>query len=242
MQSSANAPSAKDKTKGKIIVALDLPDEASALRAVEQLSGEVGLFKVGLQLFTACGPSIVRKIRALGSGVFLDLKFHDIPNTVRHAVESAVALDVQMLTVHAGGGREMLVAATAGAGDSSCIVLGVTVLTSANERTLSEMGVQRTVADQVEALGKIAAEAGLGGLVASAHEIGLLRRHIPSEMKLVIPGIRPAGAAVQDQKRVMTPLEAVAAGADYLVIGRPILEAADPAQAARDIAASFERS
>ncbi len=235
MQSPVNPSSAKDK----IIVALDLPDEASALRAVEQLTGEVGLFKVGLQLFTACGPSIVRQIRAQGAGVFLDLKFHDIPNTVRHAVESAVALDVQMLTVHAGGGREMLEAATAGAVHSSCIVLGVTVLTSSNERTLSEMGVQRSVPDQVAALGKIAAESGLGGLVASAHEIGLLRGCIPSGMKLVIPGIRPAGVAVQDQKRVMTPLEAVAAGADYLVIGRPILGAENPLQAAREIAANL---
>lgn len=235
MHSPVKSASAKDK----IIVALDLPDEKSALRAIEILTGEVGLFKVGLQLFTACGPSIVRQIRALGGGVFLDLKFHDIPNTVRHAVESAIALDVQILTVHAGGGREMLVAAAAGAAGSATIVLGVTVLTSSNSQTLAEMGVQREVPDQVEALGKIAAEAGLGGLVASAHEIGLLRRHIPSSMKLIIPGIRPAGTAAQDQKRVMTPLEAITAGADYLVIGRPILGAENPVQAAREIVASM---
>ena len=235
MHSSVNPVSAKEK----IIVALDLPDASSAMRTVEQLSGEVGLFKVGLQLFTACGPDIVRQIRSLGGGVFLDLTFHDIPNTVRHAVESAVALDVQMLTVHAGGGREMLQAAAAGAAGSSTVVLGVTVLTSSNAETLAEMGVQRDVPTQVGELGTSAAESGLGGLVASAHEIGLLRLRIPSAMKLVIPGIRPAGAAVQDQKRVMTPLEAVKAGADYLVIGRPILGAADPVSAARQIAASL---
>ncbi len=235
MHSSANSDPAKDK----IIVALDLPDETSALAAVEKLTGEVGLFKIGLQLFTACGPNIVRQIRALGGNVFLDLKFHDIPNTVRHAVESAVALDVQMLTVHAGGGREMLVAAATGAAGSATTVLGVTVLTSSNAQTLAEMGVNREVSDQVEALGKIVAEAGLGGLVASAHEIGLLRRYLPRSIKLVIPGIRPVGAETQDQKRVMTPLEAITAGADYLVIGRPILQAADPVAAAREIAASF---
>ncbi len=235
MHSPANLSAAKDK----IIVALDLPDAAAALRAVELLTGEVGIFKIGLQLFTASGPALVRQIRSLGAAVFLDLKFHDIPNTVRHAVESAVALDVQMLTVHAGGGREMLVAAAAGAAGSAVRMLGVTVLTSSNANTLREIGVGTSVADQVQSLGKLAAEAGLGGLVASAHEIDLLRRHLPAAVKLVIPGIRPAGVETQDQKRTMTPREAVDLGADYLVIGRPILAASDPVQAAREIVASM---
>lgn len=235
MHPPANLSAAKDK----IIVALDLPDAKAALQAVEALTGEVGLFKIGLQLFTAVGPDLVRELRQRGAAVFLDLKFHDIPNTVRHAVESAVALDVQLLTVHAGGGREMLVAAAAGAAGTNTRVLGVTVLTSANANTLREIGVGASVADQVEALGKLAAEASLGGLVASPHEIDLLRRHVPDSLKLVIPGIRPAGAETQDQKRTMTPREAVDLGADYLVIGRPILGAANPVQAARDIIASL---
>jgi len=158
---------------------------------------------------------------------------------VRHAVEAAVALDVQMLTVHTCGGREMLEAAAAGGAGSGVLLLGVTVLTSSDERTLREIGVPRSVSDQVAALGLLAAESGLGGLVASGHEITLLRQCVPSAMRLVIPGIRPAGNDAQDQKRVLTPAAALAAGADYLVIGRPILQAADPVAAAREIASSL---
>jgi len=235
MHSVENIAAAKEK----IIVALDVPSPAQAMALAEQLATEVGWMKIGLQLFTLAGPELVRTIRAAGARVFLDLKFHDIPNTVRHAVESAVTLDVQMLTVHTSGGGEMLRAAVAGAAGSPVRVLGVTVLTSSNQETLAETGVSRPVADQVAALGKLAVEAGLGGLVASAHEAALLRSMVPPEMALVIPGIRPAGEATQDQKRVMTPLEAVRAGADYLVIGRPITAAPDPVQAARAIAASL---
>ncbi|HEY5893853.1 MAG TPA: orotidine-5'-phosphate decarboxylase [Chthoniobacterales bacterium] len=227
------------EAKEKIIVPLDVTTAAEALHLVEILSPEVGWFKIGLQLFTRNGPEIVRLVRATGAKVFLDLKFHDIPNTVLHAVESAVALDIQMLTVHASGGHEMLAAAARGAAGSATRVLGVTVLTSSNQQTLSETGVTRPVAEQVESLGKLAASAGLGGLVASPLEVALLRRVIPAEMKLVIPGIRPAGSDAGDQKRIMTPGEAVAQGADYLVIGRPITASPDPVAAARAIAASL---
>ncbi|HEY5753299.1 MAG TPA: orotidine-5'-phosphate decarboxylase [Chthoniobacterales bacterium] len=228
------------EAKEKIIVPLDVTTAAEALHLVEMLASEVGWFKIGLQLFTRNGPEVVRLVRGTGARVFLDLKFHDIPNTVLHAVESAIALDVQMLTVHASGGHEMLAAAVRGAAGSATRVLGVTVLTSSNQQTLTETGVMRPIAEQVESLSQLAAAAGLGGLVASPLEVALLRAVVPREMKLVIPGIRPAGSDANDQKRIMTPPEAVAQGADYLVIGRPITAAADPVAAARVIVASLQ--
>ncbi len=218
------------KPAERIIVALDYPSAAPALALADRLGGEVGCFKVGLQLYTAEGPDLVRELRRRGARVFLDLKLHDIPNTVAQAVRSAAALDVQMLTLHLGGGRAMIEAAVA-ARPEGLLLLGVTVLTSSTEETLRETGVPDPLAQQVERLGRLGVAAGIGGLVASPHEVGLLRREMPAGIRLVIPGIRPAGSDPGDQKRHLTPREAVAAGADYLVIGRPITAAADPAEA-----------
>lgn len=220
----------------RIIVALDLPTGAAALDLARALSPHAGLFKIGLQLFIAAGPDIVRAVRDLGGRVFLDLKLHDIPNTVGRAVESATSLGAEMLTIHLQGGHAMLEAA-AQAAPAEMLLLGVTVLTSADERTLREIGVTGTVEEQVLRLAEIAAAAGLRGLVASAHELAPLRNAYRNGMKIVTPGIRPEGAQAHDQKRAMTPREALAAGADYLVIGRPITAAPDPRAALEQIMA-----
>lgn len=231
-----------------IIVALDVPNEEAALELANQLSGKVGAFKIGLELFTRCGPDIVRKIRETGGEVFLDLKFHDIPNTVAQAVRSAVDLDIQMLTIHTCGGLEMMKAAEEAAqaraaelGRPAPLVLGVTVLTSMDTNDLNRVGVEHDVARQVERLASLAVEAGLRGLVCSPLEIEMLRGILPRETQLVTPGIRPAGADVGDQKRFLTPREAVDAGANWLVIGRPIRQPKDgsPAEAADVIFASI---
>ncbi len=218
----------------ELIVALDVADLASAAALVEQLYPTVTLFKVGLQLFTAEGPRAVEAVQQRGGRVFLDLKLHDIPNTVAGAVREAARLGVEMCTLHASGGRSMLQAAAqsvAGSG-SPMRLLAVTVLTSLDSRGLEEVvGSQLDVAAQVVRLALLAREAGLDGVVASPHEIGVLRATVGPSMRLVIPGVRPAWAATDDQRRVMTPHEAAVAGADYLVIGRPITAAADPVQA-----------
>lgn len=225
-----------------IIVALDVPDAARAIELAEQLSPYVGALKIGKELFTAVGPEIVRRLRAAGARVFLDLKFHDIPNTVAGAVRAAARLDVQMLTLHTAGGSAMMRAAVQAAGEMAQatgteppLLLGVTVLTSMDPAALEETGVPGPVEQQVERLARLAIEAGLPGLVCSPQELRLLRAVLPAEVQLVTPGIRPASAALGDQKRVMTPAEAMAAGANWLVIGRPITGAADPAIAARQI-------
>jgi orotidine-5'-phosphate decarboxylase len=218
----------------ELIVALDVGDLASAAALVEQLYPTVTLFKVGLQLFTAEGPRAVEAVRQRGGAVFLDLKLHDIPNTVAGAVREAARLGVAMCTLHASGGRLMLqAAAQAVAGSGSAMrLLAVTVLTSLDSRGLEEaVGSTLDVTAQVVRLASLAREAGLDGVVASPHEIGVLRAVLGPSMHLVIPGIRPAWAAADDQRRVMTPHEAAVAGADYLVIGRPITAAADPVQA-----------
>ena len=234
--------------KNPIIVALDVPSEDAALDLAGQLSGKVGAFKIGLELFTRCGPSIVRKIRKSGGDVFLDLKFHDIPNTVAHAVRSAVDLDVQMLTIHTCGGLDMMKAAEEAAleraaelGRPAPLVLGVTVLTSMDTNDLNRVGVEHDVARQVERLATLAVEAGLRGLVCSPLEIEMLRGILPHKTQLVTPGIRPAGADVGDQKRILTPREAIDAGASWLVIGRPIRQPkqGSPAEAADAILASL---
>ena len=230
-----------------IIVALDVPQPEAALRLAEQLAPVVGAFKVGKELFTAAGPEIVRRLRATGGAVFLDLKFHDIPNTVAKAVESAVALDVQMLTIHASGGLAMMRAAEQAAQESARrlgrpapLVLGVTVLTSMDGRDLAEIGLGLDVGAQVERLALLAVRAGLRGLVCSPLELGALRKILPREMQLVTPGIRPAdGRKADDQKRTLTPAEALAAGASWLVIGRPITAADDPRAAAGRILESL---
>ncbi len=232
--------------RNPIIVALDVPTAERALELAGQLAGVVGAFKIGKELFTAAGPDIVRRVRTTGAAVFLDLKFHDIPNTVASAVRAAVRLDVQMLTIHAIGGVAMMRAAEEAAHEEAVkrnslppLVLGVTVLTSMDDPTLAELGILATAAQQVERLARLAAGAGLRGLVCSPLEIALLRNVVPSTVQLVTPGIRPAGADKGDQKRTLTPAEAIAAGANWLVIGRPIIAAPDPVAAARAILGSL---
>jgi len=229
-----------------IIVALDVPDSAQALQLVHALSGKVGAFKVGKELFVSSGPEIVKQIRATGAHVFLDLKFHDIPNTVAKAVEAATFLDVQMLTIHASGGKLMMQAAEEAAQKTALklnrpapLVLAVTVLTSLDGPQIAEIGLQPDVEKQVERLALLAASAGIRGLVCSPLEIVPLRKVIPPSVQLVTPGIRPAASDLGDQKRVMTPREAVQAGANWLVIGRPIYASPNPADAALQILQSL---
>ena len=223
-------------------MALDVPKAEDARRLVDRLRGHVGLFKVGSQLFTAAGPELVREIVQRGERVFLDLKFHDIPNTVAGAVASAAALGVSLVTVHGLGGRAMLEAGVGALPALGTRLVAITVLTSHDERTLGEIGVGGGVTDSVRRLALLAKDAGLDGVVASPHEATLIREACGSEFLIVTPGIRPAGAAAGDQARAATPLAALAAGADYLVVGRPITEAADPAQAADRIVSEMERA
>jgi orotidine-5'-phosphate decarboxylase len=218
----------------QIIVALDVDSRAEALNLVRRLKGRVGLFKVGSQLFTSEGPEFVREIVREGEKVFLDLKFHDIPNTVTKAVLAAARLGASMLTLHAGGGVKMMSAA-ANAVKQTCDaaerpqLLGVTVLTSLADEDLVQVGVRADAATQVATLAKLAEDAGLDGVVASPSELSLLRSQLGRAMKIVTPGIRPAGSDVNDQSRIATPAAALQAGADYLVIGRPITASTDPA-------------
>jgi len=218
------------KAAENIIVALDLPTKKEALELVEELDGQISFFKIGLQLYTAEGPEIVRAVSSTGSKVFLDLKLHDIPNTVARAVESGGRLGAQMLTVHLSGGSEMIRAATT-ARANNMLLLGVTVLTSSTEETLREIGIASGVADQVLRLAKLGVDAGIDGVVASPHEIKPLRREFAHKMKIVVPGIRPSGAEPGDQRRIMTLREALEAGADYLVIGRPVTGHQNPREA-----------
>src|ERR1043166_3836226 len=222
------------KAADKIIVALDVATNREALALVDQLREQISFFKIGLQLYTAAGPQIVRAVSATGARVFLDLKLHDIPNTVGRAVESATKLDVEMLTIHLSGGTEMIRAAV-NARTNQMSILGVTVLTSVAEQALSEIGIHEPIDKQVLRLARLGAGTGIDGIVASAHEIKSLRGALGDKIKIVVPGIRPAGSEAGDQKRTMTPREAIEAGADYLVIGRPILAAANPLDAARKI-------
>jgi orotidine-5'-phosphate decarboxylase len=222
------------KAAEKIIVALDVPTKEEALKIVEKLRDQISFFKIGLQLYIAEGPAIVRAVSSTGSKVWLDLKLHDIPNTVARAVESTSRLGVQMLTIHLSGGSKMLHAATA-ARVNNMLLLGVTVLTSATEETLREIGIQDRVDDQVLRLASLGIEAGIDGVVASSHEIKSLRREFGDKIKLVVPGIRPSWSDADDQKRTMTPCEALEAGADYLVVGRPIIAHPNPPEAVAKI-------
>ena len=222
------------KAADKIIVALDVATKEKALDLVEQLHGEISFFKIGLQLYTAEGPEVVRAVLATGVRVWLDLKLYDIPNTVARAVESASTLGVQMLTIHLSGGSEMIRAATA-ARANDMLILGVTVLTSSTEQTLREIGITDIVEDQVLRLARLGAEAGIDGVVASPHEIKTLRREFGHRIKIAVQGIRPTWADPGDQKRFMTPSEAIEAGADYIGIGRPITAHAQPREAVRKI-------
>ena len=232
--------------KNPIIAALDVPDAEAALKLANEIAPAVGAFKIGSELFTAAGPDIVKKIRATSASVFLDLKFHDIPNTVAKAVASAVQLDVQMLTVHTSGGLDMLKAAEQAAeeaawklGRTPPLVLGVTVLTSLNAGTLREIGLDVNVEYQVRRLAMVAVKAGLRGLVCSPQEVAKLKQFLPPNMQLVTPGIRTGEEKADDQKRTLSPREAIQAGANWLVIGRPIYAAENPRAAAQKILESL---
>jgi orotidine-5'-phosphate decarboxylase len=213
--------------RDRLIVALDLPTQAKALALVSVLSGSVSTYKIGLQLYTAAGPAIVQAVAATGAKIFLDLKLHDIPTTVAKAVGAAGELGVQMLTLHLSGGSAMLKAA-AEAKPPHLSLLGVTVLTSATQETLGEIGIDLQLRDQVIRLAELGKSSGVDGLITSPREVSVLRERLGPEMMLVTPGVRPVWAAADDQKRFTTPNEAIKAGADYLVIGRPITAAPDP--------------
>jgi len=225
--------------KDKIIVALDVAEPAQALALARTLQPGVGVFKVGLELFTAAGPDIVRELRAMGCNVFLDLKLHDIPNTVARAVDNAVKLGVSFLTLHACGGAGMLQAASDSAHDSSLRLLAVTVLTSLTDADLAQMGINETAAARVMRLAAMAVECNVRGIVCSSHEVKALRSTFPAGVVLVTPGIRPAGSKTHDQKRVATPKEAIKWGADYIVVGRAITDTPDPLAAAKQVADSM---
>ena len=230
------------KDKDRLIVALDVPGATQARQIVQAIGEAATTYKIGKQLFTAEGPQVVRDLVASGRKVFLDLKYHDIPNTVAGAVRSAAELGVSMLTVHASGGSKMLKTAAEAASQSPAkpMVLAVTVLTSLSDADLQELGIAGNVLSQVLRLGALARAAGCGGLVASAHEARELRNALGEGFAIVTPGVRPTGAPAGDQARVVTPRDAIAAGATYLVVGRPILEAPDPAKAAQQIALEIE--
>jgi orotidine-5'-phosphate decarboxylase len=214
----------------RIIVALDVPTAREALNLIDQLGSEISFFKIGLQLYTASGPEIVRNVLASGAKTFLDLKLHDIPNTVAKAVGAAGELGVQMLTVHLSGGRAMLRAAVA-ARAPHLTLLGVSVLTSATDETLREAGVALPVAEQVIRLVELGLTSDITGFVTSAHEVESVRSRAGDRAILVVPGVRPAWWGADDQNRVMTPREAIDRGADYLVIGRPVTAHANPREA-----------
>lgn len=232
---------APTSARERLIVALDVSSARQARELVTSLGDIPGYYKVGLQLFTAEGPDFVRELRGAGHQVFLDLKLHDIPNTVAHAVKSACGLGASMLTVHAGGGPAMLKAAVEAAGNR-LTVLAVTVLTSMNDDELTQVGVAGRVLDQVLRLAELAQSAGCRGVVASARESAQLRQMLGEGFAIVNPGVRPAGAELNDQRRVSTPAEAIRAGASHLVVGRPITQAADPAKAAREIVAEIAQA
>lgn len=233
---------AQASAQDRLIVALDVPDAASAFALVDRLEGRCHWFKVGLELFVAAGPQIVEKLAARSYSVFLDLKFHDIPNTVAGAVRSAAALGAKLMTVHAAGGPAMLAAARealAGVASQDSNdrpqLLAVTVLTSMDRQQLGAIGIDRDPAAQVESLARMGLEAGIRGFVCSPEEVERLRKIGGPEAVLVVPGIRPAGAAIGDQKRIATPADALRRGASYLVVGRPITQAADPAAAVQAV-------
>jgi orotidine-5'-phosphate decarboxylase len=225
----------------ELIVALDVPSLADVDRTLARLGPAVGFYKIGLELFTASGPEAVRRVKAAGKRVFLDLKLHDIPRTVERAVRAAAALGVDMLTLHAAGGRAMVAAAreAAGAPGAGPLLVAVTVLTSLDAADLADQGLSRDPAVQAEVLGELAVSAGADGVVCSAAEAARLRATLGPHACLVTPGVRPAGVAAGDQKRVATPREAARNGATHVVVGRPILDAPDPAAAAAAIRAEL---
>ncbi|HET9280523.1 MAG TPA: orotidine-5'-phosphate decarboxylase [Candidatus Angelobacter sp.] len=239
--SSTLASPASSGMRERLIVALDVSSASAAHSLVQRIGDAAGIYKVGLQLFTAEGPSFVRDLVRSGKRVFLDLKLHDIPNTVSHAVKSAVDLGVHMLTVHASGGAAMLRAATEAAG-GKLNVLAVTVLTSLSDEDLEETGIAGRVTDQALRMAALAQNAGCQGIVSSPREALLIRKSLGEGFAIVTPGIRPAGAESNDQQRIATPAQAIVNGASHIVVGRPITHAADPAKAARAIISEMEQA
>ncbi len=230
----------RDEARNKIIFALDVNEFSDVEKWASLIADRVGMFKVGKQLYTACGPVVVRMIQKYGGEVFLDLKYHDIPNTVAMASLEAARLGVKLFNLHALGGYEMMTTTVEALdrefrGAERPKVLAVTILTSSNEETLRAVGIDRPVPEMVVRLAQLAKRAGIDGVVASPQETPLIREACGKEFLIVTPGVRPAFASADDQKRIMTPASAVAAGADYLVIGRPISAASDPVQAAEAI-------
>src|SRR5271166_1438116 len=221
----------------RLIVALDVSSAAAAQKIVAAVGDSAFCYKVGMQLYTAEGPQVVRNLVASGRRVFLDLKYHDIPNTVAAAVREAASLGVRMLTIHASGGGKMIRSAVEAArsANPALMVLGVTVLTSLNDNDLDKLGIHGRVQDQVLRLAALALADGCHGVVTSAREASALRRELEGDFAIVTPGVRPAGAEPGDQTRVATPAEAIAAGATHIVVGRPITAAADTAAEAREI-------
>jgi orotidine-5'-phosphate decarboxylase len=227
----------------RLIVALDVSSAAAAQKIVAAVGDSASTYKVGMQLYTAEGPGIVRDLVNSGRKVFLDLKFHDIPNTVAAAVREASSLGVSMLTVHGSGGSKMLKAAAEaakGPARRAPIVLAVTVLTSMDQNDLNSVGIPGKVAEQVVRLARTAVQSGCGGVVASVQEAALLRKELGKDFAIVTPGIRPAGSDVGDQARIATPAEAMAAGATHIVVGRPITGAEDPGEAAKEVVREME--
>jgi len=218
-----------------LIAALDVNSREEAFAVVEKIGPSVEWYKVGKQLFTRCGPELIGGLKQRGKKVFLDLKYHDIPNTVAQAVRSAAAIGADMVNVHASGGPSMLKAAAQAAAESNICLIAVTVLTSLDQQELNAIGIQDSPAEQVLRLAQLTQQAGLAGVVCSAREITLIQEACGKDFLTIVPGIRPAGADAGDQKRIMTPAQAAAAGASYIVVGRPILAASDPSEAARSI-------
>ncbi|MBW4967666.1 orotidine-5'-phosphate decarboxylase [Pseudoalteromonas sp. CR1] len=227
----------------KVLIALDYDDQETALAFVKQLSPDTCRLKVGKEMFTYFGPEFVKELIELGFDVFLDLKFHDIPNTVAKAVTAAAKMGVWMVNVHASGGFEMMTKAKVALepfGDKAPILIAVTVLTSMDESELKRLGINKSPQEQVIYLAKLAKEAGLDGVVCSAQEASVLKAELGEYFKLVTPGIRPEGSDAGDQKRIMTPKKAIEAGSDYLVVGRPITNASNPVKVLQDVNESIK--
>lgn len=229
---------AKIAARDRLILALDVPSSADAERLLDQVSDQIGFVKIGLELYTAAGPEMVRRVIDRGKRVFLDLKFLDIEETVRRATARVATMGVELLTVHAN--RKALGAAVQGRGNSNLKLLAVTVLTNFDSQDLRDMGIQYSVQELVSARALLASEVGCDGVVASGEEAGVLRPKVGPRFMIVTPGVRPAGKGVDDHARVTTPTQTIAAGADYLVIGRPIRDAADPAVAAAAILSEMQ--
>ncbi len=227
----------KSKKNCQLILALDIEEKGDALALLEKAGEELDWVKIGLQMFTKYGPEYVRDIASLGKKIFLDLKLHDIPNTVAKAIQSVAALPIQMLTIHTCGGKEMMERAVEAQqkANPELQLLGVTVLTSMDIQSLKLIGIEQPIPNRVNTLASLAKESGMNGLVCSSHEVVALKQAFHDHFTLVTPGIRPAGSADGDQKRVMTPFKAAEAGSNYIVVGRPIYGSEDPVAIIRKV-------